>query len=89
MSARDPIAVIDEILTHVPSDPQWERLRDRLTSVRETAHYQPPDDQSRTWSMLQWVLVGELGTEPRTDWQIAISDIVQGRRTLPAKGETT
>ena len=93
MSARDPVSIIDAILPLVPNEPQWQRLRLRLASVRETSFYQPPEGQWIVWQKLAAVLTVELGSveleldrEPRTDWQRAISDIIEGRQQVPTEG---
>lgn len=83
MSERDPAFVITAILQLVPNESQWLRLRERLIDVRRMALCYSLDE-SGAWRQLAVVLATEFSIEPETDWMRAISEIVKGRRPLPA-----
>ena len=77
MIQRDPADVIDAILKHVPTE--MTDLRARLVVVRNDSFYDPPEYKYPSWRALRFVLETSLSTPPKADWEIKISDIVEGR----------
>jgi len=74
---RDPADVIDAILKHVPTE--MTDLWARLVVVRNDSFYDPPEYKYPSWRALRFVLETSLSTPPKADWEIKISDIVEGR----------
>lgn len=78
--ARDPIEVIDAVLKHVPAN--LIELRAKLLEIQEDSFFRPPEGKRPTWILLRDTLQAFLSMPPRQDWEIKISDIVEGRADL-------
>jgi hypothetical protein len=80
MADRDPVVVIDAVLAHVPQADEYAALRARLEQIKLDSGFLPPEYKRPAWLKLMQALGTTLNNPPKLDWEIRISDIVQGRR---------
>jgi hypothetical protein len=74
---RDPVEVIDVILKHVPAN--LIELHAKLTEIQEDSFFRPPEGKQASWILLRDTLRAFLSMPPRRNWEIKISDIIEGR----------
>lgn len=75
MTPRSLPAVITAMLAVIPEGET--RLRTRLTSVRHSAEFTPPEMMPVRWRTASDVLVDEVG-EPSPGWQMEMARIFAG-----------
>jgi hypothetical protein len=74
--SRDPTAVIDAMLKHIPEDKTV--LRANLARIRSNACFVPPEGMARIWRDIGIELESYLNNPPKFDWETRVASIIRG-----------
>lgn len=75
--ARDLTEVLAQMLDLIPESEK--DLRARLSYIRDSAFYTPPESMGGQWRFALDALIQYIG-EPKTEWQIRVCELFSGRK---------